>query len=84
MEKIQVTGPAGIRNILSLLLRLIHFIKRLWFIAFQRPENWGDCKKGYSRYCVVEWDHGATDHGDIHHIPVVSHVGPGVKNKTTV
>lgn len=79
---IQVTGP-GIRKILSLLLRLIHFIKRIWFIAFERP-GYQTNFEGYSRDCVVEGFHGAADHGDVHHVPVVSHVGAGVKNEPAV
>ena len=33
---------------------------------------------------MVEGDHGAADHGDVHHVPVVPHVGPGVQDKPAV
>ena len=33
---------------------------------------------------MVEGDHGAAHHGDVHHVPVVPHVGPGVQDEPSV
>ena len=33
---------------------------------------------------VVERDHGAGDHSDVHHVPVVTHVRPGVEDEAAV
>ena len=33
---------------------------------------------------VVERDHGAGDHSDVHHVPVVTHVRPWVEDKPAV
>ena len=47
-----------------------------------------DIKKHFSSFYlrdgVVEWDHGAGDHSDVHHVPVVTHVRPGVEDKPAV
>ena len=40
--------------------------------------------KWNSRNGVVEGDHGAADHGDVHHVPVVSHVGTRVEDESTI
>ena len=38
----------------------------------------------YLRDGVVEWDHGAGDDSDVHHVPVVTHVRPGVEDEAAV
>ena len=49
-------------------------------VFFILVENWLDD----SRDGVVEGDHGAADHGDVHDVPVIPQVRPGMQHKTTI
>lgn len=48
--------------------------------CFYCRENWlFDSRDG-----VVEGDHGAADNRDVHDVPVIPQVRPGVQHKTTI
>ena len=64
------------------MLRFLTFVNLLKAVNNERyPERFLSFNL---RDGVVEWDHGAGDHSDVHHVPVVPHVGPWVENEASV